>query len=434
MTPRFVLLCVLVLSTLLHLPARLPLLGVIRFDLIVGLAALGLCVFVRRTDMALHRSHDKVCTKRLLQLILYIVITLPLVRWPGSALNTGFETFFKAAIFYFLIVGAIHTQRQLGIFLFVFGAAQVFRVLEPLYLHLTQGYWGSTTNMGNWELMDRLSGAPSDIINPNGLGYVIVSTLPLLFFYQKGASWTIKAIVWFIAGAMLYALALTGSRSSFLVLAFLVVAWLWVSPRPFAALALVVSVGALLFVNMTELQRERYLSIVRSDVRGAGSAQGRVEGVLQDLDAALARPLFGHGLGTSLEVNSNLRGNAQPSHNLYVETMQELGLVGLFVFLRFIVAALKGGYAAALVAKTRNLGRSLTVASNSMLILMISNLVFSFASYGLSELHWYFLAGLSAVTVRLVHTEPPISSFPVPTVDRSARPSHASRQRPRVFQ
>ena len=64
----------------------------------------------------------------------------------------------------------------------MYTATQVWRVLEPLYMHLRSGYWGDFTSLGNWEYMDRLSGSPYDIINPNGLGFVIIMTLPLLHF------------------------------------------------------------------------------------------------------------------------------------------------------------------------------------------------------------------------------------------------------------
>src|SRR2546430_8139392 len=69
--------------------------------------------------------------------------------------------------------------------LVVYVATQLWRVLEPLYLHVTSGYWGSATSLGNWESMDRLARSPYDIINPNGLGFVIIMTLPLLHFLVK---------------------------------------------------------------------------------------------------------------------------------------------------------------------------------------------------------------------------------------------------------
>ena len=80
---------------------------------------------------------------------------------------------------------------------------------------------------------------------------------------------------------------------------------------------------------MTDLQRERYVSIFSHSAKGGATAEGRITGVLDDFKVSLRRPLFGHGLGTSREANANFRGEDMPSHNLYTEVAEELGYIGL---------------------------------------------------------------------------------------------------------
>jgi len=403
----YYLLCGLVVSTLLHLTARFPVLGAMRFDALLGVLAMiaGWVRISHRTDTP--SQWESAVTRRLLYLFAYIVVTLPFVRWPGSVIHSGLEPFFKAVIFYFLVVWCVSSVRQLGGFLLVFGLCQVFRVLEPLYLHIVDGYWGAFTNMGNWELMDRLSGAPSDIINPNGLAYVIVSTLPLLYFAQQRAPALVRALLWALMATMIYTLQLTGSRSGFLLLLLLLIAWVWTSKYRVASLVMLVVLSTVILAGMSELQRDRYLSIFRSDVPGAESAQGRLDGITGDFKAAMERPLFGHGLGTSIEVNANLRGYGQISHNLYAEVTQELGFVGLGMFLAFAVAALRAGWMAMKVAR-RELPAPLMIAARALPVLMAANLIFSMASYGLSEYQWYLLAGLAVVTARLAEAMQPV--------------------------
>src|SRR5690606_42071421 len=41
----------------------------------------------------------------------------------------------------------IDTEKRLKWFIAVFVFCQIFRVLEPLYLNITQGYWGSATHL-----------------------------------------------------------------------------------------------------------------------------------------------------------------------------------------------------------------------------------------------------------------------------------------------
>jgi O-antigen ligase len=87
--------------------------------------------------------------------------------------------------------------------------------------------------------------------------------------------------------------------------------------------------------------QDRYLSIIGRGEKNAASAEGRVTGVEDNFAVALRRPIFGYGLGTSREANANFGDNAfgdndKPAHNLYAEVAEELGFVGLFIFLLFL--------------------------------------------------------------------------------------------------
>ena len=117
-------------------------------------------------------------------LLAYILVTIPFVEWPGSVIH-NLEGYAKSLCFFFFVVATVDTTRKLRILISVYAATQVFRVLEPLEMHLRSGYWGSFTSLGNWEYMDRLSGSPYDIINPNGLGFVIIMALPLVYLIVR---------------------------------------------------------------------------------------------------------------------------------------------------------------------------------------------------------------------------------------------------------
>ena len=115
-------------------------------------------------------------------LLVYAVVTIPLVEWPGSAIRNGIPELIKAVVFYYFTVAFVRTEADLQKLVFVFVACQLLRVLEPLYLNLTEDYWGSFASMDNWEYLDRLSGAPNDVVNPNGLAFIICTVLPFLYF------------------------------------------------------------------------------------------------------------------------------------------------------------------------------------------------------------------------------------------------------------
>lgn len=398
----FFLFCTFLVSYFVHLTARVPVLGALHFDIVLATAT-ALAIMASPRPSQRQQATEPVTT-RLWILVAYVILTIPFVEWPGSVVR-NFETFAKALCFFFFVVATVDTTRKLKVLLAVFVGTEVWRVLEPLYMHITSGYWGSFTSLGNWEYMDRLSGSPNDIINPNGLGFVIIMTLPLLHFLVKPDT-TLKRVIWLaVACAMYYALVLSASRSGFLAFVFLCLFVIWRSKQR-AALLTVAIIGATLAVSlMTDLQRERYLSIVSHDAKGSGTAEGRINGVIADFHVALRRPLFGYGLGTSREANANFRGEDLPSHNLYTEAAQELGFVGLGLLLSliwsFLRACLTAQQAVKGTATADDRLRFLHNVGASLLTVVAVDLFFSFAGYGLSEPYWYFVGGLSVVTARL---------------------------------
>jgi hypothetical protein len=68
--------------------------------------------------------------------------------------------------------------------------------------------------------------------------------------------------------------------------------------------------------------------------------------------------------------------------------------------------------------------------------------IFSFATYGLSEYHWYLLGGMSVVTTRLINARTRAAAVaggagetaPPPESSRARTARHASPIRPRAAQ
>src|SRR5882762_1128281 len=402
----FYLFCAFIVSYFVHLTRRIPVLGSLHFDFVLAWITLVMIVFAgrqARSGMAARTQRDPVA-KRLWILLAYIIVTIPFVEWPGSVLH-NLESYAKSLCFFFFVLATVDTTPKLRTLLAVYTATQVSRVLEPLYLHLKSGYWGDITSLGNWEYMDRLSGSPYDIINPNGLGFVVVMTLPMLHFLVKPDT-TVRRIVWAaIAGAMCYALVLSASRSGFLALVFLCLFAIWRSKHRAAWLTVAVLGATLALALMTDLQRERYVSIFSHSAKGGATAELRINGVIGDFKVSLRRPLFGHGLGTSQEANANFRDRDQLSHDLYTETAEELGYVGLVLVLALIWSFLRACWTAQQVVgaapTTDERLQFLHVVAASLVVIVAVDLFYSFAAYGLSEPYWYFIGGLSVVTARL---------------------------------
>lgn len=387
----------------LNLGVRSSVIGAMRPTvLLVG--AMGLLLAFQGS---LQKYKDTSSTTRLMWvLVAYILVTLPFVEWPGSVLKQNLLDWVKVAVFFFFTIQVIDTLPRLKLFVAVVIGCQVFRVLEPLYLHLAWGYWGSAAH-GFGVYLDRLSGAPADVVNPNGLGFVIITALPFLHFLLfRHSSKLYKLIYLALLVPLMYALILTGSRSAIVGLAVVLGMIFLKSEKKALFVVTVLAAAAFAIPRMSDQQADRYLSLVSDDSTHAETRDGRLEGMVDDFRTGLARPVFGHGLGTGQEAKWNVIGGTNVPHNMYAEAFIELGAIGLLLFLSliwsFVRNAMDARRAVSQLSQDTDFGQDYLVRlADAIQVWVAMGLVFSLAQYGVSEFHWYLIGGLSVVLFRL---------------------------------
>ncbi len=383
-----------------HLSARVHVYAMLRPTLLlVLLISVGL--YLQR-DRLKNRGQDPIF-KSMFAILIYIAVTLILVEYPGSVVRNNLPEFVKAIVFLFFTALILDSEKRLKIFLFVFMGCQVFRILEPLFLHITEGYWGDRTYLGDGDFAGRLAGAPSDVINPNGLGFVIATAIPFLHYLLFGRGKIASIIYLGLMPALLYALILTMSRGAFLAL--LVVAWMVFKTSSRKWLLLLIAV-ALVFGSwsvMTPIQKDRYLSLVSSDAKGAKTTDGRIDLIIHEFELGLERPIVGHGLGTTPESKYHSWGRRQASHNMYGELIIELGLIGFVLFLRFIIAIyrrFRENQKRLLLLGDAN--PFLANLNKALLAVFWMYVVYSLNYYGLSQYYWYLLGGITIAFGRVM--------------------------------
>jgi O-antigen ligase len=400
----FVLLNLFTISYFLHLTARVPALGALRLDLALAGGAMLAIAIQYGVGGALRLSEE--VARRLNLFLVYILVSLPLVTWPGSVINNSTE-WIKVVFFFLLVVGAIRSEKQLKILMLVFLACQLFRGLEPLYLHITTGYWGDIAYShaaGVMTGLNRLSGAPFDVVNPNQLAWVIVSTIPFLFYLLWQLNKKGRLLFVIIVLPLTQALLLTGSRSGLLSLAMVIVAIIMFSKNRkrtvLIGLFVIVPIAVILLGQLAPDMQERYLSLIDSDVAGADTKQGRINALVEQIGTVSNNPLFGHGLGTSGETNWNIMGgSSQITHNLYVEILQETGAIGLTLFLLYIATIIKSLRRTLQTLAEKGYAASdwLVRLSSAALVWVIMDLFYSMSCFGLRSWEWYFFGGIATV-------------------------------------
>jgi O-antigen ligase len=318
------------------------------------------------------------------------------------------------AVFFTFLIVLVRTVGQLKWIFGVFMGCQVIRIFEPLYMHMTTGYWGSTAHSfvgGTLSTLKRLSGAPHDVVNPNQWAWVIVSMVPFVFYllWKGGLSGKILALL--AAAPFLYGLLLTGSRSGLLSLIFVVLAMVYFSRsrvRNLVVVAVIAFPVALYsFGVLGSDMQTRYLSLVDDSVAGADTVQGRINGWFRTFDTISNNPLFGNGLGTSRETNFHIIGGNQITHNLYIEIIQEVGLVGFVLFILFIIAMFKSLMETKrlLIAQGRGESDWLFRLATATQVWVVMDLFYSMSCFGLRSWEWYFFAGVATISLALAREQ-----------------------------
>lgn len=398
----------------LHFSSRLPAYGSIRPTLVLVISLSLLLVLQRERFKGWTKEP---IMKAMLAFLLYLAFSLLFVEWPGSVVRNNLSDFVRAIVFLFFTVLIIDSEKRLKIFLAVFIGCQLVRVLEPLFLHLTTGYWGSRTYLGGGEFSARLAGAPSDVINPNELGFVIATAIPFLHYLIWSGRFWAKLFYLLLVPALLYALILTQSRGAFLAL--LVIGWMIFkeSNRKSMLIVFAVCIAFAGWNVMSPQQKDRYLSLVgESETGNTASAEGRLRGMAMEFQLAMNRPLVGHGLGTTPEAKTHVMGDRRAAHNFYAEILIETGMIGFVFFMRFLLRVYRKLKENSQRFKEVEYGESLGFferLNKSLVAVFWMYVVYSTNYWGLSQYYWYLFAGLVIVFSSRLHEK--ISVSPEPT-------------------
>lgn len=391
-----------IVSFFLHLPSRIPFLGVIHIDMVLPLLLLGLIILAKLPQLNVKKMQKP--TKALLLVLIYIVFTIPFVEWPGTAIRVFRSTFPIFFMFYFFTISILDTEKKLKIFIFIFIGCQMFRALEPTILHITSGYWGSVAFMEGGSF-DRLSGSPHDVVNPNQLAWIMVTTVPFIYYFLWQRNTFLKTLTLIYISIIGYGLFLTGSRSGILSLVIIILIISFFSKRRKLAMTIVGAVVLpLLFFSISMLGpslKDRYLSIIDSSAQNRSTFDARIDSLKRTIKTIAHKPLFGHGIGTSKETNVNLIAGSHErrTHNFYIETLQELGVIGFLIFFYYIFSIIR------VLMRTREYSQRiiessdfLLKTSNACLAWVLMNLLYDLSCFALLSWEWYLFGGIASVS------------------------------------
>ncbi len=183
------------------------------------------------------------------------------------------------------------------------------------------------------------------LANPNQLAMVMAVTVPWTVFLQKKVSLFLRPFLVIALGLEVGAIVATHSRGGMLGLAAAMTATAFLSVRKGRALGMLAAAGVavVILAPQTFWARAQTIEAYNQDA----SALGRIQSWRTGLTALRDSPLLGVGannyvLTWDVYAHRNVREKSYAAHNMWMEVLVELGLIGITLFAIMFVLILRG--------------------------------------------------------------------------------------------
>lgn len=314
--------------------------------------------------------------------ILITVSTLSVSWFPNAFI--AFVLWAKVIIIYFAMISIINTKNRLRAVIWLIVLSMAFTAV----MGILQYYGIDLTGQGTIE--DRVTGV--GIFGTNQLAYALAFCFPLAFsLFLLSKNFLARIFLGLILLAYGYCLYLTQSRGGMLcsLIVLLIIAYKFSKSRPVKVLGIVF--GVALFIVLLKFS-PRFSTTF--EYQSDKSALGRLDVWGEALMALKDKPIFGIGYDQFQEQFQIA------SHSSYIQTVTELGLLGLFIWLAFFYFSLKN-----LSFINRHIDtddkREMVIISKSLQVSLYAYLIGSYFSSSAYYVPLYMLFALTVVLQRM---------------------------------
>lgn len=324
-----------------------------------------------------------------------MALSIPLSFWPSLSF-WYLMNFLWTFAYFILLINILTSELRLKGFIALFIVAGGYTAISSAIAYFT----GTLVVAQGIERAESLTGT-----DPNTLAVTLMLYLPFMIF---AVPWIrnrlLRTIPVLFAVASVMTIAVTGSRSGVIglvVTGFLI--WL-VSKKKLlvAVLAVMVLVGG--WFVLGDQYQQRYASIFNTEYDP--STEGRFDAWKAGLEMFAHNPVTGigvdcfpyaYGAGVYSSESHYLR-----SHNMYIQLITELGLVGLAAFGAFIYYMLRENFRLRRrLVENGQRGSPLYWLSHAITTSCGALFVTAMFGHSLFRGHWYFCAALTVVLLDL---------------------------------
>jgi putative inorganic carbon (HCO3(-)) transporter len=369
-------------------------LNTIRVELILGAALAFLTLIKNKYRYGSFTVPDSRLNKDFLMLIGAMCLSLAFSACKDCTI-TSIVNMLKLGIFYLLIILQLDSRKRWETFLWIF-----FIINAIIAADIAYGFYHGQAvfNQG----LNRAEGGSSIMDNFNGIAITMNTLIPFtyyLFLYYK-IPWK-KVLMGLMLILFFWTMILTGSRGGLIgFLAILGFIW-WSSKRKLAMSLVMIIFLTIGWMSLGADSQARYSSIL--DKNRDDSSENRIRAWIDGFELLLMRPLTGVGAGAFAWARAERFGRYLNPHNLYVQVLVELGIIGAIIYFLFLSHIFKINRQIIRTAPVRGSPTGLVSSvARATMISCASLLVTGMFAHSAYRFTWYFLAAMTVVSSHLL--------------------------------
>jgi O-antigen ligase len=333
--------------------------------------------------------------KAILVLAVLGLFSVAISKDSALAWETFSDTFIKAVLIFIVLANVLQSRRRLLMIISVSMAVSLYISILAIDLYLrgefnTEGYRVSVDMKG-------LFG------NPNDMALHLGTMVPLAFAVGRSSkSSLIRWCCYSFTLLMVFAITITFSRGGFLGLsaACIVMAWKLGRKNRAKVMASTIFISVVFTLAAPGNYGTRMLSMFIPGLDPVGSRDSRQELLTRSIMVTVRNP-WGVGIGNSTVFGPR---NLQ-THNAYTQVSSELGVLGLFAYLVFLIRP----YRVLSMIERRTLSEDSRIWFHSMAVglqaSLIAYMVSSFFASVAYNWYVYYLVAYAICLRRIYKTE-----------------------------
>jgi O-antigen ligase len=389
--------CVFIFTWYLQLNSRIELLGAIRFEFLLG-TFLILCAVVRLLN---DRRPPTPLIKPIIFFFAVIAFYTLFSYDHARSWSMFFERVVKFSMLALFFTAFIRTEWALKMAIGAFLLAMMKLGQE--------GFVGWLSGSMVWENqgVPRLHGQQGGLYgHPNSFSGMAVGCLPFIYYLFPVVNKLQKVALAALLVCCLVIIVFTGSRTGYVATGLLGF-YFWFEKEgtgklKLLGLALLIAPIAIYFLPPEYIAR--FESIFTLQEAEGSSSETRIQILKDAVDVFFSHP-WGVGVSAFPSVRMEMFGRQQDTHNLYLELLTNMSVLGVVAF---------GYFIATLISTNRRLQKNLDDGNNQLLsalsqaviAFVFARLFLGFFGMDTYEIYWWFAAGITMSLWRIVENKP----------------------------